>query len=212
MKNLNKRTKILLGIAGLVIVVVVAGFLVLVPGEGTLFGGSIIHISPQNPTINVGQNLDMSINSIGSCSWSSSNEGVVVVTYPNPVGYARDATVQGAGPGQAKIKADCVTNHYTTVTVRTPPQVTFNPPPVNGLVTVHVGQSVTASVGTTGTDCTWGIAPSRNSWYSQHAVSFNPTTGTTTAMTGVYAGYSTIIQAVCFNGKSTGNAQVKVVQ
>jgi hypothetical protein len=210
MKNLTRRNKTLLAIAGVVVVVVVAGLLVFMPGEPALFGGDVIHISPQNPTINVQDQIDLSINSVGTCSWSSSNTNVVDINYFNP-DKSRQVTMWGVGPGQATIKANCWMNRYTTITVRTPPQVTFNPPPVNGLVTVHVGQGETATVGTTGTDCHWIVDCGRCSWYAQNAVSFNPTTGPTTAMTGVYAGYSTMIKAVCFNGYSTGNSQIKVV-
>ncbi len=211
MQNLTKRTKTLLAIAGIVVVVVVAGFVVLVPGTAGLFGGDVIHISPSNPTLNVGDQIDLSINSVGTCTWSSSNTSVVQINYFNP-DHSRSVTIEADGPGTSTIKANCWMNRYTTVTVRTPPQVTFNPPPVNGLVTVSVsGPGVTASVGTTGTNCQWTVYCGRCDWYSQHAVSFNPTTGPTTTMTGVYAGEWTDIKAVCDNGYSTGNAQIKVV-
>lgn len=213
MKMMNKRSKILFGIGALVLVAVVAGLVLLGPGD-SLFGGTIIHISPANPTINVGQYLDMSINSMFICKWTSSNEGMVEITEQDPNG-TRHITVYGYGPGTATIKANCVIDRTTQVTVRTPPRVTYNPPPnASGVVVLHVGQSVTASVGSTGTNCTWAIACGQRScsYDKMHAVTLTPTTGQSTTITGAIAGEWTTVIPTCDNGRGTGYASINVLQ
>lgn len=120
MKNLSTRTKRLLAIAGVVIVVVLVGLVILVPGQEGLFGTTLIHISPENPTIIAGQTISLSINSVFACKWSSSLAGVVTIVSSAD----RSVTLKGTQPGKTTIKADCVENHYTTVTVLPPPTIT----------------------------------------------------------------------------------------
>ncbi len=206
MKNLTNRTKILLGIAGLVIVVIVAGVVIVGPGEGNLFGGSIIHISPENPTINQGQNLELSINSSGTCTWSSSNESVVNIAYFNS-DYSRKVTLAAMAPGQAIIKADCTANHYTTVTVRTPPVIS----PAGSQITV--GQRLTLSVGDTGTNCSWYIPSDQ----ADHAYLSAPgvpdaiitqPTGPSVLVTGFTTGYAAV-HVSCVNGTDSVGVSVR---
>lgn len=123
MKNLNKRTKALLAIAGIVIVVVVVGLVIVQPGQDELVGTTVIHISPQNPTIAVGQILDMSINSVGNCFWSFPSENVALFTFgPETIGVTdfdtKSVKVIGRGPGQVVLTAKCfMFTRRTTITV-----------------------------------------------------------------------------------------------
>ncbi len=128
MKTLNSRTKMLLAIAGIVIVVVAAGLLLLGPGED-LFGTTIIHISPENPTIHRQTLLNMSINSVGNCDWTTSNIAIVsLYRYDpsNPIASHTSAQydtklvqVYGVSVGQATITAKCaIFTRRTTVTVQ----------------------------------------------------------------------------------------------
>lgn len=159
MKNLSKRTKMLLAIAGVVIVVIVAGLVLLGPGDEALFGGTVIHISPQNPTINVDQNIDMSINSVLNCTWSSTDESVIQLWNWHP-DYSRKIQVLGLKPGYATVKANCGMNRYTKVVVRTQPVII----PANP--TIKVGQSVTFTTDGRDPTCKWSMAATS---YSQHA-------------------------------------------
>lgn len=168
MKNLTTRTKMLLAIAGVVIVVAVAGLVLLGPGDD-LFGSTVIHISPQNPTIPLYQAIDMSINSVGDCEWSTS--------VPNVANYIAGAgacrVTNGAyvcdnmyydyntkktklianWPGQTTISAKCALfTRSTTVTVGQPAPVTISP----ANPTIAVGGSVKLS--TTDASCTWSTA------------------------------------------------------
>jgi hypothetical protein len=128
MKKLNRRSKILLGIGALVLVAVVAGIVLLEPGGVSLFGGTVIHISPENPTITVGQTIDMSINSVFGCNWESSDYFVAPFVFDGGKGTAdymgddeykpKHVQVKGTKPGQAVIKAECMLTRKTTVTVR----------------------------------------------------------------------------------------------
>ncbi len=129
MKNLSRRTKTLLAIAGVVVVVVVVGLVLLGPGEAGLFGTTVFHISPQNPTISVGQTIGMSINSWSNCIWLTSNANVAeFMVGPGPMGAGatspggisgKSVYVHGLARGQSRITADCpLMTRSTTVTVQ----------------------------------------------------------------------------------------------
>ncbi len=168
MKNLNTRAKMLLAIAGIVIVVIAAGLVLLGPGDD-LFGATVIHISPANPTIPLYQAIDMSINSVGDCEWGTS--------VPNVANYLAGACSTNNGvyrcanmawdvstkntklianwPGQTVITAKCfMFTRSTTVTVGQPAPVTISP----ANPTIAVGGSVKLS--TTDASCTWSTASS----------------------------------------------------
>ncbi len=128
MKNLNTRTKMLLAIAGVVIVVVIAGILFMGPGSD-LFGTAIINISPENPTIHHNSSIQLNINSVYNCTWTTSNVAIAsLYDYdPNIWPPAIHASVQhdtkyvlvyGTGIGQVTITARCPFHtKSTTVTV-----------------------------------------------------------------------------------------------
>lgn len=193
MKSLNKRAKMFLTIAGVMIVVV--GFVLLGPGKGDLFGGDLIHISPTSATINVAQDLDMSINSAFICKWSTSDPLTVVIKDAEP-GGSKKITVQGVKAGSATIKANCtIGNRYATVTVRQPPVISPESP------VVGVGKTVTLSTGNP--TCTWSVTR-----YGMGQVSISPTTGASTVVTGVKAGYRQI-RATCNNGQGSTSVLVQ---
>jgi hypothetical protein len=192
MKSLNKRSKIFLTIAEVVIVVV--GFVLLGPGKGDVFGGDVIHVSPTSATINVAQDLDMSINSAFICKWSSSDPTTVVMRNADPNG-SKKITVQGVKAGSATIKANCaIGNRSATVTVRQPPVIS----PVNPIV--GVGKTMTLSTGNS--TCTWSTH-----YGTGGDISISPTTGSSTVVTGVKVGYRHL-SADCNNGR--GSTSVKV--
>lgn len=127
MKNLTQRSKILLGIVAVVVVIVAAGLIYLGPSLG-LYGGDVIHISPTNPTINVGQTLDLSINSLFGCNWYSSSIEVAPFITDGGAGYAnwygddehhyKKVQIIAKKPGQEVITAECAMTRRTTVTVK----------------------------------------------------------------------------------------------
>ncbi len=147
MKNLSKRTKMLLAIGGIVIVVVVAGLLLLGPGDEVLFGATVIHISPENPRIVPGQNLNLTINSVGNCFWTTSNANAVKFNLGSgPMnegstgvadGETKSVWVKGYSLGQSVISAKCAlftrsTTVYVVAPTPTPtptPSRTPTPPP-----------------------------------------------------------------------------------
>ncbi len=128
MKNLNTRTKMLLAIAGIVIVVVIAGILFMGPADD-LFGSTIIHISPENPTIHQQDVKSMYINSVYNCDWSTSNSAIANFYHYDPynlphaygtntVADTKLVEVYGVSVGQATITAKCaIFTRHTTVTV-----------------------------------------------------------------------------------------------
>ncbi len=202
MKNLSRRTKLLLAIAGVVIVVIVAGLVVLGPGDEALFGGTIIHISPENPTINVDQNIDMSINSVFTCTWSTTDPSVIQLWNWHP-DYSRRLQVLGLKPGSATIKANCGMDRYTKVTVRVPPVIK----PANP--TLKVGQSMTFTTDGGSPSCKWSMGPTS---YSQHAYmpAGQGAVGATGVVVGKEPGIATVVVWDCPNG---GNrTSVTVVQ
>ncbi len=135
MKNFSNRTKILLGIAALVLVVVVAA-LVLLPVSGLpLFSTAISYsITPSNPAIMQGSTVTLTENSPYPCNWAPGNTNVVTVLLPNT--NVSTVTVKGIAAVQSPIYANCWlgTNQgwqqlTTTVTVNAPPTPTPTIPP-----------------------------------------------------------------------------------
>jgi hypothetical protein len=193
MKSLNKRAKIFMTIAEVLIVVV--GFVLLGPGEGDLFGAELIHVSPTSPTINVAQDLEMSISSAFICKWSSSDQTTVVIRDADPNG-SKKIIVQGVKAGSATIKANCaIGNRSTTVTVRPPPVISPASP------IVGVGKTVTLSTGNS--TCTW-----YRTRYGGGDISISPTTGASAVITGVKAGYRSLA-VDCNNGRGSTSVQVQ---
>ncbi|MBN1547116.1 MAG: hypothetical protein JW902_10695 [Syntrophaceae bacterium] len=193
MESLIKRAKIFMTIAGVVIVLV--GFVLLGPGVGDLFAGDVIHVSPTSATINVAESLNMSINSMFICKWSSSDPSTVVITVQDP-GGTRNITVQGMKAGSATITAKCaIGNRYATVTVRPPPVISPTSP------VVGVGKTLTLSTGNP--TCTW-----YKTRYGMGDISISPTTGASTVVTGVKAGYRGV-SADCNNGRGSTSVLVQ---
>ncbi len=84
MKNLTKRNKTLLAIAGVLVIAVVAVLvLTSVSGKGLfgtngLIGTATFYITPTNPTLV--QGASVSLCASGKARWESSNPGVVAIT------------------------------------------------------------------------------------------------------------------------------------
>lgn len=195
MKNLSKRTKMILAIVAVVIVAAV-GIAFILPMTGLdLFGATAFTLQPQDPTINVGQQIEMKVYTLGvytgqesSCKWAPLN-GIVQIRaeYDYQQGYARfnPALVTGSAPGTVTVEAWCGlfnVHHSTTVTVRTPPVIT----PANP--TISVGQQVTMTVTGGTSPCYWNAVTGKA---VNHTITFvNPDDSTTPSDTLVISGSS----------------------
>ncbi len=128
MKNPSNRTKILLGIAVIVLVAVVAE-VVLLPASGiNLFGTSALAITPANPNVYTGSTILLSVQETASenCNWFSSNSAIVSL-----IGDATEVkvvTVQGNHSGTASIEARCGWSIFNVNHVSTDVTVTDRPP------------------------------------------------------------------------------------
>lgn len=111
MINLNKRIKILLAIAGLVIVVVAAGLVILGPSGFGLFGTTVtgMRISWTTNCLTPGKTTTMTLfygpYYASGCTWSSNNPTVATVTW-NP-GYGQTGYITGKSLGAAYINYKC---------------------------------------------------------------------------------------------------------
>ena len=120
MKNLSKRTKTLLAIAAVVLVVVVAviGF-AKVSGSG-LFGTAVYAITPENPTVKQGETV--SLCTPPRSRWASDKPEVAAVAEGNDTKLVECIEVKGVAAGQATITAKAspygVNQTHTIVTVR----------------------------------------------------------------------------------------------
>ena len=120
MKNLSKRTKTLLAIAAVVLVVVVAviGF-AKVSGSG-LFGTAVYAITPDNPTVKQGETVTLC--TPPRSRWSSDKPEVAAVADGNDTKLVECIEVKGVAKGQATITGKAspygVNQTQTTVTVR----------------------------------------------------------------------------------------------
>ncbi len=129
MKTLNNRTKLLVAIAALVVVVVVAGVVYFQVSGDNLFGTVIsISISPSKTTTWAGQSVALSSGtSLSNCSWSSSNTSVASISSSS----TKSATVLAKAVGTATITEKCgLMGRYTgsaTVTVYGYPPPVISP-------------------------------------------------------------------------------------
>jgi hypothetical protein len=104
MKNLSKRSKTLLAIAGVVIVLVVAGLVLLGPGDD-LFGTTVTGMRIQWSTncLTPGKSTTMTVfygpNYASGCTWSSNNPAAVTVSWNPGYGYTGYITGKALGVG-----------------------------------------------------------------------------------------------------------------
>ncbi len=155
MKNLSQRSKIVLAIVGVLVVVVIAVAVFAQVGGSELFGATTPPvISPANPRITVGQTVTLNTMNM-NCTWSATwtgSQGTQPVTL-NPVVGALTA-VRGVNVGSQTVIAKCNTGQTsTTVTVVAPPTPTPAPTPTLGPMaispanpTISVGQKLTLTV------------------------------------------------------------------
>ncbi len=131
MKNLNKRTKIILAIVGVVIVIAVIGLAITQPPASELLGTTALVITPSNPTIIIGDSIVLSVNSVYNCNWFTSS--TVVASFVGDSTEVKSVTVTGNAEGLVTINANCglinVNKAMTIVTVNRPPTPTPTPPP-----------------------------------------------------------------------------------
>ncbi len=108
MKNLSTRTKKVLAIAGLVIVVVVAGLVLLGPSGAGLFGASGAWINPSNPTLHVGDSWTLYVvDPTVYCYWTRTGENKDVVLFTPPTTGVTHVQITGNQPGSVIITAHC---------------------------------------------------------------------------------------------------------
>lgn len=105
MKNLTKRSKIVLVIAGVVIVMVVAvGYLLAVsgPAELSLFGTTGAYFDPPKLCVNPGSTRSLTVkNVVLNPNWSSGNTGIAILSSTN----GKTANVKGVAIGETYVKA-----------------------------------------------------------------------------------------------------------
>ena len=135
MGTLSNRNKKVLGIVGgLVALAVVAAVLVTQAPVGGLLGATTVTITPDNPTIQLGQSITFEVNTLYH-KWSVEQSGTVVEITSDT--NKKQFTVVGRNPGQAviSVKAYAGTDS-TTVTVLAPtptpvPTATSTPGPTS---------------------------------------------------------------------------------
>ena len=198
MKNISKRTKIILAIVGVVVIVTVTIGIFAQVGGGELFGTTALVITPSNPSIIVGHTTDLTVNAKYDCSWASSNTNVSIINYCDGVSCPerKTITVQANANGTAVIAAQCGWSIFdvnvvkTTVTGYTPPLVITPSQPrvsVNGWVELSVPSPYT---------CTWSSS-------NPSAVAVSTKTGSSGIAEGRTAGQSATVTAQCGTGGST---------
>ncbi len=138
MKNVSKRTKIVLAIVGVLVVAVIVGGILGATGQvsrSNLFGLELLPptntptpaptatptptplvITPSNPTINVGAQLQLTVNSTAPCDWTSGNPAVV--SFVNYTGPTKSVTIIGNKAAQSYVEAKCWKGVTTNVTVK----------------------------------------------------------------------------------------------
>ena len=116
MKNLSTRTKKVLAIAGLVIVVVVAGLVLLGPSGAGLFGASDLTITTQYPfPWTKGEVHRLVSNTVWDCNWAVENSGVVNLL--EPAEYVKTVQAYAVAPGTTTVKSHCGFLHTLTASI-----------------------------------------------------------------------------------------------
>ncbi len=116
MKNLTKRNKILLGIAGLVIVVVVGGLVLLGPSGAGLFGTSNLTITAYPPPPwTKGELYHLQSSTIWDCNWEV--EDINIIRLLDPDEYVKSVEAIAYKPGTTTIKSHCGWFHALTASI-----------------------------------------------------------------------------------------------
>ncbi len=122
MKNLSKRSLIVVAIAAVLVVLIAAGIILLQPGGVSLAGTvAFPYINPANPSINVGQSITLTVvsNPVGvapNCTFTTPSTAVTLSG-----ALPRSINVTGVAGGYATITATCnVGTVSTTATVHLP--------------------------------------------------------------------------------------------
>ncbi len=161
MKNMNKRTKMILTVVGVLLVVVIAVAVFFQASGDSLFGTVYsLKISPSSSTIVVGESAMLSSGTIlSTCSWSSSNPAIAWVTDST----TRSATVRGNTVGTVTITETCGAlgryHGYATVTVNAAPvpPTPLSPSTFDLLTTDDIQEWVIW--GNTWQTCSWSANP-----------------------------------------------------
>jgi hypothetical protein len=116
MKSMSKRNKSILAAGGLIVLLaVVVAVVFSQQGGAGLFGSGLRTITPSDPSMHVGQTVEMVVDAFWGCDWSSSDPAVV--SFAGDPNNTKVVTVQGDAIGQAEIRAKCAGGTYGTTVV-----------------------------------------------------------------------------------------------
>ncbi len=151
---MNNRTKTILTVIGILVVVAIAISVMQNRNAAELLAGTTsLAITPSNPTVIVGATASLSLNAALSCDWNTSDSAVV--SFAGNVTQVSAVTIQANENGSATISANCklLFNKQVTVTntvnVDLPPITITQDNALNG-----VGQMTRLTANYTGA-CQW---------------------------------------------------------
>ncbi len=108
MKTLSKRNQIVLALAGIALVVLVGGFVLVQPGGLNLLGATTsLYLSPASLNLSVGQSVNVRLLSTApmaapACNWSTQNTAIKLSNITST-----SVTVTGMSEGTSGFKASC---------------------------------------------------------------------------------------------------------
>lgn len=169
MKTLSKRTKTILAIVAGVIVLAAIVLIVFQPPMDTLFGATVLQITPHQSVFTEKQTVALQMANGVGCTWSKSNNNIEFV---NNVNTGNPVSMCGLLAGTTNVIANCVgRTGIGSVTINRPPTATPKPPltidPLNPRIHpdhyeyqyTQLLKAVNAA-----TDCTWSVSDSRMGW------------------------------------------------
>ncbi len=195
MKNMNKRTKVILAIVGIVVIAAIAIGVNLVgqPSTESLSGSTVLIITPSDPAIPNGNIVALEVNAKYDCAWSSSDTNIVSLV--NYVNQTKTVVVQGNALGTATITAKCgagvfnVNKVTTSVTVAGPLVISPELPKLNTCREIKLSVPAPYS-------CNWKSSDSVVSFYGA------TTGGSVTVQSGLNVGQA-VITAECGSAGTT---------
>ena len=194
MKNMNQRTKIILAIVGVVVVVgIVVGVVMNQAPTSNLSGAASDRLtitSSKSLPLLVDGTTDLTVDAVYKCTWSSSDATKVVLV--NYTAETKTVTVKAVGVGSSIIEAKCgigssnINSVTLTVNVKNP---TITQSKSSSSIIVGESQTLTSNASN---PCTWSS--------SNNGITFvGATTGSSATIKGAAESSSTTITAQCGN-------------
>jgi hypothetical protein len=151
MKSMSKRNKIILVTGSLILLLAAVVAVVFSRQGGTgLFGSGVRTITPANPSLAIGQTVELVVDAVYNCDWSSSDPAVIsFVGDPN---NTKRVTVQGNLKGQSTITAQCAGGTHGTTNVAVPAPIT---PHTATLDSSYLSQNKRVELSTEDPDTRW---------------------------------------------------------